>query len=121
MVLKRLTKISEDMLVNMKRKFHFRLLCVLPILGVVVLYVRNYYYYYYYFSYFVILLQSVHYNGLKTFKSTRAITLLITPSYQTSLAQGLEIIYIWLLVNFLNIPFFFFVQVYRHGADFYDF
>ena len=30
-----------------------------------------------------------------------------------SLAQGLEIIYI--LMNFLNIPFFFFRLVYRHG------
>ena len=35
-----------------------------------------------------------------------------------SLAQCLEIIYIWLLINFLNIPFFYFVIVCRHGADF---
>ena len=35
-----------------------------------------------------------------------------------SLAQGLDIIYIWLLINFLNIPFFFFVLVYWYGADF---
>ena len=47
----------------------------------------------------------------------------LTDTYDThtvlvSLAQGLEIIYIWLLINFLNIPFFFFVLVYWHGADF---
>ena len=34
-----------------------------------------------------------------------------------SIAQGLEIL---LLMNFLNIPFFFFRLVYRHGADFSD-
>ena len=37
-------------------------------------------------------------------------------SHAHSLAQGLEIIYIfWLLMNFLNIHFFYFRLVYRHG------